>query len=464
MLDLVPLTQFSENDIVDFFNNLDSKYQDLEDIPYWANMCKYLVINKKSIYAILILDVCSSDIVSTLYCKPILGTECDGEIFTLISKIRVSTINSEYDEEEEIADFSIDKSEYLLPDSINIDWCYQDENYSWISEELESRFDAIPVNTDYYKGHTIIRKYFPSSSYPLDVELKIHHRDDKHKIKSCETINCKAVLAQSNMILDPDNWRNVKILNDNKHLPKKMDMMTSLERITYIGGSLKKIKKSIDKNYLMFDKPILISSYPNNATCNIKVKFSQGELTWDNSEYYDNPRITKIKNISAGNMPTDNDYDPEIFMGLYAMRENYQESDSFCDFLDNIAAYNKYIFLPKDIICWKTKTYLDAVSHVDKDIDKDNGYIYMLQEREFVKSNDHVYKVGKTAATDAKDRLKQYPTKSLILYIEMVKDCHSAEKVLLKEMQKKFKHRKDIGSEYFEGDPYLILGCIKKLF
>lgn len=77
--------------------------------------------------------------------------------------------------------------------------------------------------------------------------------------------------------------------------------------------------------------------------------------------------------------------------------------------------------------------------------------IYMLIEREFIKTEENIYKIGKTKKT-IKHRLKQYPKNSKLIISKNVKNCDVAEKILILEFKKQFAQRKDIGREYFEGD------------
>ena len=89
-----------------------------------------------------------------------------------------------------------------------------------------------------------------------------------------------------------------------------------------------------------------------------------------------------------------------------------------------------------------------------------NGYIYLLQEREFIKTGEPIYKLGKTTKT-IQERLQGYPKGSrLILCIE-VEDCHEKEKKLLDKFRREFKLRKDIGNEYFEGDKQTMMKYIR---
>lgn len=80
-----------------------------------------------------------------------------------------------------------------------------------------------------------------------------------------------------------------------------------------------------------------------------------------------------------------------------------------------------------------------------------SNYIYLLQEREFIKTNDNVYKVGMTKKENHK-RFNQYPKGSILLFQMICNDCKNMEKIIIIKFKQHFKLRKDIGNEYFEGD------------
>jgi hypothetical protein len=77
------------------------------------------------------------------------------------------------------------------------------------------------------------------------------------------------------------------------------------------------------------------------------------------------------------------------------------------------------------------------------------GHIYLIKEREFIKTNENVYKIGKT--TNIKNRMPSYPKGSRVYVIYYcATDIHLVEKQLIQEFDKKFKKRTDIGNEYYE--------------
>lgn len=78
-------------------------------------------------------------------------------------------------------------------------------------------------------------------------------------------------------------------------------------------------------------------------------------------------------------------------------------------------------------------------------------YVYLLQEREFIRTKENVYKVGMTKKENYK-RFNQYPKGSVLLFQMICDNCRKMEKLVLKKFKETFKQRKDIGNEYFEGE------------
>lgn len=80
------------------------------------------------------------------------------------------------------------------------------------------------------------------------------------------------------------------------------------------------------------------------------------------------------------------------------------------------------------------------------------GYLYLLQEREFFKSDENVFKVGRTDR-DVWDRFKEYPKGSRMLSCKHVplKDVARLEALVKTRLRELFRSRVDIGSESFAG-------------
>lgn len=84
------------------------------------------------------------------------------------------------------------------------------------------------------------------------------------------------------------------------------------------------------------------------------------------------------------------------------------------------------------------------------------SYIYLLQEREFIKTNENIFKVGMTKKENY-GRFNQYPKGSILLFQMICNDCSFFEKKIIKIFKNEFIHRKDIGNEYFECKDYNIM-------
>jgi len=81
----------------------------------------------------------------------------------------------------------------------------------------------------------------------------------------------------------------------------------------------------------------------------------------------------------------------------------------------------------------------------------DYSCVYLVKEREFTKTNENIIKVGYSNQEHLK-RFKQYPKDSILLCQVFTENGKLCESKILDEFKIQFKHRKDIGNEYFEGD------------
>jgi hypothetical protein len=75
--------------------------------------------------------------------------------------------------------------------------------------------------------------------------------------------------------------------------------------------------------------------------------------------------------------------------------------------------------------------------------------LYLVKEREFVRFNEDIYKLGKSQ--NVLDRIKNYPKDSMLHLLIFCKDSDILEKELIKILTKKFKLASKYGAEYFEG-------------
>ena len=83
--------------------------------------------------------------------------------------------------------------------------------------------------------------------------------------------------------------------------------------------------------------------------------------------------------------------------------------------------------------------------------DNNNEFIYLIKEREFIKTKEHIYKIGKTKQENLQ-RIKSYPNGSILLLYIITNDCDKKEKEIIQKFKEHFIHKKDIGNEYFMGD------------
>ena len=80
-------------------------------------------------------------------------------------------------------------------------------------------------------------------------------------------------------------------------------------------------------------------------------------------------------------------------------------------------------------------------------------YIYLLQTREFVNSKEPIYKIGKTTKLNF-TRFNQYPQGSVLLFQSSCFDCNKLEKEIIQLFKSKYKVRRSIGRESFEGNSH----------
>lgn len=79
----------------------------------------------------------------------------------------------------------------------------------------------------------------------------------------------------------------------------------------------------------------------------------------------------------------------------------------------------------------------------------DGSYMYLLKEREFLNSGEDVVKAGFSEAFSK--RMLAYPKGSIVLATLRVSHGRSTERKVLAVLRSRFKSRRDIGAEYFEG-------------
>jgi T5orf172 domain len=89
---------------------------------------------------------------------------------------------------------------------------------------------------------------------------------------------------------------------------------------------------------------------------------------------------------------------------------------------------------------------------VDKlSFNKKTEYIYLLIEREFLKTNEAIYKLGRTSQINY-ERLNNYSKGTKLLFQIICENSQNVETLIINEFKKKYYQCKHIGIEYFSGD------------
>ena len=99
-----------------------------------------------------------------------------------------------------------------------------------------------------------------------------------------------------------------------------------------------------------------------------------------------------------------------------------------------------------------------VTDHMDTNKD---GYIYIVQEPEFIHSNVSVFKIGRTSQSNHK-RFSGYPVGTKIMYQEYVNNTKDLERVLIRIFKQEFLQYAK-GNEYFYGNIYKMMDVVKRV-
>jgi len=88
-------------------------------------------------------------------------------------------------------------------------------------------------------------------------------------------------------------------------------------------------------------------------------------------------------------------------------------------------------------------------------------FIYVIKEREFIRTNENVYKIGRSS--NGIIRYNSYPKNSILLFHRICGDSIKVETEVIRTLKTKCKHRTEYGNEYFEGDYTIIINTLNKL-
>lgn len=90
------------------------------------------------------------------------------------------------------------------------------------------------------------------------------------------------------------------------------------------------------------------------------------------------------------------------------------------------------------------------------------SYIYLLQPREFLVQDIHIYKIGKTTQPNF-SRFNNYPVGSKLIFISDCNNCDLCEKEIITLFKEKYHHMTKIGNEYFYGNYIEMIDDIYKI-
>jgi len=89
-------------------------------------------------------------------------------------------------------------------------------------------------------------------------------------------------------------------------------------------------------------------------------------------------------------------------------------------------------------------------------------YVYLIRERENVRMNEPIYKIGKTTQSP-NSRLTGYPKASEIYLFQYVQNCSNVENEIIRRFDIKFQKRLEIGREYYRGSVLQMIDTINDI-
>ena len=93
------------------------------------------------------------------------------------------------------------------------------------------------------------------------------------------------------------------------------------------------------------------------------------------------------------------------------------------------------------------------------------GYVYIIRECDFVRLNEDIYKIGRTAKINPEDRFQKYRKGTEIVGFFGVKDSIECENKIIKCFSNHINIKKmnEYGKEYFQGDKNILLNEILQI-
>ena len=92
-------------------------------------------------------------------------------------------------------------------------------------------------------------------------------------------------------------------------------------------------------------------------------------------------------------------------------------------------------------------------------------YVYIIRECDFVRLNEDIYKIGRTAKTNPEDRFQKYRKGTEIVAFFKVNNSIECENKMIKCFSNhiNIKKRSEYGKEYFEGNRNELLNEIVQI-
>jgi hypothetical protein len=174
--------------------------------------------------------------------------------------------------------------------------------------------------------------------------------------------------------------------------------------------------------------------------------FASGRIFPDVDEFIDRMRTTNLFPTGWFISSTIANYD-ELRTAVNELRSGLRNKKDL-----NIYAI-KYVVREEYLLGISRPVYVRSPEIIPKIVSgvRADEYVYIVHEREFVRSDEQTFKIGKTKQHGLR-RFNGYPKDSELKLFVCCRDCDTLESAIIKLFDRKYKKRTDYGSEYYEGD------------
>ena len=172
----------------------------------------------------------------------------------------------------------------------------------------------------------------------------------------------------------------------------------------------------------------------------------------DNTKYL-KENIKKLEEINDQKTENNKQYEEKI-KELENDKKLYEEKNKQLeDIINNLESVNKTLnnLLDKFI---KTNNKNTKDNNEDIKIKMTEGYVYIIRECDFVRLNENIYKIGRTAKINPEDRFQKYRKGTEIIGFFKVNDSVECENKIIKcfSNHNNIKKMSEYGKEYFQGN------------